>query len=91
VTLDELLQVRRHLGQLQIAAPPYLVGDILRDVARPALSGVEAHDPRGVLSMRNGKYIRSLAPYGTHLPRHHLQQRRAAGDRHLACVITGEA
>jgi len=49
VTFNELLEVGRQLGPLQIAAPPDLHGDILGDIARPSLSGVEAHDPQGVL------------------------------------------
>jgi hypothetical protein len=45
VAIDEFLQMRRDVGQLQIAAMLDFAGDVLRDVFRPALRRVEGHDP----------------------------------------------
>ena len=41
---DKILDARRRVAQLQIAAPAQFVGDIGRDVARPSFRGVEADD-----------------------------------------------
>ena len=42
--LNEILNGRRHISQLEIAAPAQLAGDILRNVFRPALGRIEGDD-----------------------------------------------
>jgi hypothetical protein len=44
MSIDEVLQIRRHVAQLQIAAPAQLGRNIGRAVPRPAFSGVECED-----------------------------------------------
>ena len=46
---NKLPDARWHLAQLQIAAPAHLLGDVGRDVTRPAFGGVEADDAYGVV------------------------------------------
>src|ERR1700704_5898849 len=40
----KLLDARWHLTQLQIAAPAHFLGNVGRDVTRPAFGGVETDD-----------------------------------------------
>jgi hypothetical protein len=41
VAIGEILQEERDISRLQIAAPAQLVGDVFRDVLRPALGSVK--------------------------------------------------
>jgi hypothetical protein len=45
VALDEILDARGHVAQLQIATPAQFMGDVFRYVLRPALGGIESDDP----------------------------------------------
>ena len=49
MALDEVLNAGRHVPQLQIAAPAQLMGNVFRDVLRPAFGCVEGDDPDRVL------------------------------------------
>ena len=42
--LNEILNGRRHISHLEIAAPAQLAGDILRNIFRPALGRIEGDD-----------------------------------------------
>jgi hypothetical protein len=44
MTFDEIDDRSRYVPQLEIAAPAQLLGDVGRDVLRPALEWVEAKD-----------------------------------------------
>jgi hypothetical protein len=44
VTLDECLKVRGDFRHLHIAAPADFLGNIFRDIARPALGYIETDD-----------------------------------------------
>jgi hypothetical protein len=48
VTLDECLKVRADFRHLHITAPTDFVGNIFRDIARPALSYIETDDAHRV-------------------------------------------
>jgi hypothetical protein len=41
---DKILDGGRHVAHLKIAAPAQLVGDILGNILRPAIGGIEADD-----------------------------------------------
>lgn len=47
VHLDKVLDRRRHVAHLQVAAPAQLMGHVLGDILRPALGGVEGDHPDG--------------------------------------------
>jgi hypothetical protein len=47
VALDECLKVRGDFPHLHVGAPADFVGNILRDIARPALGYIEADDAHG--------------------------------------------
>ncbi|HEY0747960.1 MAG TPA: hypothetical protein VGD63_14770 [Steroidobacteraceae bacterium] len=44
MSIDEVLQLHRHVAQLQIAAPTQLGGDVGRYIARPAFGTVECKE-----------------------------------------------
>jgi hypothetical protein len=44
VSIDEMLQAKRHIAGLQIATPAQFLGDVRRYVLRPFLNGVEGDD-----------------------------------------------
>jgi hypothetical protein len=44
IPLNEILNGRWHISQLEIAAPPQLAGDILRNIFGPALGRIEGDD-----------------------------------------------
>ena len=48
VALDKCLKVRRHFRHLHVAPPADFVGNIFRDIPRPALGYIEADDAHGV-------------------------------------------
>ena len=56
VAIDELLQMRGHVGQLQIAAMLDFAGDILGNIFGPALRRVEGDDldRLAILARRSG-------------------------------------
>jgi hypothetical protein len=45
VSVDEFLEEKWHVAQLQITAPAQLMRNVCRDILRPFLSGVERDDP----------------------------------------------
>jgi hypothetical protein len=47
VSIEEFDQVCRRFGQLHVAAPAQLGGDVGRHVARPALGRIKTHDMVG--------------------------------------------
>jgi hypothetical protein len=48
VPREKAIEVRRDLAHLELAAPAEFLGDVGRDVARPAFAGIEADDADGV-------------------------------------------
>jgi hypothetical protein len=44
VSIDEILQEKRHIAALQIATHPQFLGVVRRYVLRPSLNGVEGDD-----------------------------------------------
>jgi hypothetical protein len=45
VLVDKVLKEKRHVAELEIAASAQFPGDVLGDVLRPFLGGVEGDDP----------------------------------------------
>jgi hypothetical protein len=50
VLVEKVLQARRHFAALG-ASVSKLVGNVVRNIRRPALGGVEGHDPHRVFKL----------------------------------------
>ncbi len=45
MSIDEVLNVRRHIAPVQVATPSQLLGDVVGHVLRPSFERVEADNP----------------------------------------------